>query len=336
MPECPRPEEVRLQINAGVRMLFGDEDPETMPVLARNSIVSNANVSVPPKPCHKKFASVLFVLSCCLLISSNAYAAVKVGGYYKKDGTYVQPHYRSSPNGTVRDNYSYKGNINPYTGEVGTHYYRDNPTSEYYTGGISTGYAPSIGTVNLPTNAELDYTGHGWVCRSGYYQAGAECQPVQLPANAELDFMGHGWVCRRGYYQAGSECRGVQLPENAELDFMGHDWVCRRGYYQAGAECQPVRLPANAELDFMGHGWVCRRGYYQAGAECEAVQLPPNAELDFMGHSWVCRRGYYQAGAECQPVQLPENAELDFMGHAWTCKYGYRSIGNGCEPIVEN
>ena len=43
-----------------------------------------------------------------------------VRGYTKKNGTYVQPHYRSSPNGTVLDNYSTKGNINPYTGKEGT------------------------------------------------------------------------------------------------------------------------------------------------------------------------------------------------------------------------
>jgi len=33
---------------------------------------------------------------------------------------YVQPHYQSSPNGTVNDNYSTQGNVNPYTGAYGT------------------------------------------------------------------------------------------------------------------------------------------------------------------------------------------------------------------------
>jgi hypothetical protein len=57
---------------------------------------------------------------------------VYVDGYTRKDGTYVQPYHRSSPNNTVRDNYSYEGNTNPYTGEEGHNYYRNNPTSEYY------------------------------------------------------------------------------------------------------------------------------------------------------------------------------------------------------------
>jgi hypothetical protein len=55
-----------------------------------------------------------------LMLSTTASAQVYVHGYTKKDGTYVAPHYRSSPNGTKLDNYSTKGNVNPYTGKVGT------------------------------------------------------------------------------------------------------------------------------------------------------------------------------------------------------------------------
>lgn len=56
--------------------------------------------------------------------SSRSYSSksgsVHVKGYTKKNGTYVAPHYRSSPNRTKADNWSHKGNVNPYTGEVGT------------------------------------------------------------------------------------------------------------------------------------------------------------------------------------------------------------------------
>lgn len=45
---------------------------------------------------------------------------VWVEGYYKADGTYVQGHYRSDPNSTTSDNYSTRGNQNPYTGQPGT------------------------------------------------------------------------------------------------------------------------------------------------------------------------------------------------------------------------
>ena len=55
-----------------------------------------------------------------MCLSSIAMADVHVRGHYRSNGTYVQPHYRSSPNGTTLDNYSTKGNVNPYTGQAGT------------------------------------------------------------------------------------------------------------------------------------------------------------------------------------------------------------------------
>ena len=43
-----------------------------------------------------------------------------VHGYTKKDGTHVAPSHATNPNSTRRDNYTHKGNINPYTGKEGT------------------------------------------------------------------------------------------------------------------------------------------------------------------------------------------------------------------------
>jgi hypothetical protein len=54
-------------------------------------------------------------------ISSTVEAATRVKGYYKPStGKYIAPHYRSSPNKYKIDNYSTKGNYNPYTGKKGT------------------------------------------------------------------------------------------------------------------------------------------------------------------------------------------------------------------------
>jgi hypothetical protein len=41
-------------------------------------------------------------------------------GYTTNRGTYVQPYVATNPNSTQRDNYSATGNVNPYTGAVGT------------------------------------------------------------------------------------------------------------------------------------------------------------------------------------------------------------------------
>jgi hypothetical protein len=49
-----------------------------------------------------------------------AQSSNSVGGYFKRDGTYVAPHYRTNPNQTRNDNWSTAPNVNPYTGRVGT------------------------------------------------------------------------------------------------------------------------------------------------------------------------------------------------------------------------
>ena len=61
----------------------------------------------------KIFLLILLLYNCFICFSQ-----VKVSGYYKKNGTYVEPYYRSSPDNSPYNNYSYPGNINPYTGKV--------------------------------------------------------------------------------------------------------------------------------------------------------------------------------------------------------------------------
>ena len=56
-----------------------------------------------------------------LLTPTFAHAkSVSTKGYVKKSGTYVAPSHKTSPNSTKTDNYSTKGNVNPYTGKQGT------------------------------------------------------------------------------------------------------------------------------------------------------------------------------------------------------------------------
>lgn len=54
-------------------------------------------------------------------------------GYTRKDGTYVQGHYKTSNNGTNHDNYSTRGNVNSYTGSYGSR--ARNYSSEAYNYG---------------------------------------------------------------------------------------------------------------------------------------------------------------------------------------------------------
>lgn len=64
--------------------------------------------------------TLFLILSFSLASVSNVNALQKVKGYTTKKGTYVAPHYKSSPNKSKVDNFSTKGNINPFTGKKGT------------------------------------------------------------------------------------------------------------------------------------------------------------------------------------------------------------------------
>jgi hypothetical protein len=76
----------------------------------------------------KKTLSLLILCLAVVFFSTELFAQrSSVRGYTRRDGTYVQPHYRSAPDGNVYNNWSTRGNVNPYTGQSG----RVNPESSY-------------------------------------------------------------------------------------------------------------------------------------------------------------------------------------------------------------
>jgi hypothetical protein len=102
-------------------------------------------------------------------------------------------------------------------------------------------------TVDVPTNATLDYTGHAWGCQHGYQRAGNECVVVHMPANAAIDYTGHAWECQRGYQRVGNECLVLNMPANAAIDYTGHAWECQQGYRRVGDACENMTaLPKTA------------------------------------------------------------------------------------------
>lgn len=71
----------------------------------------------------KYFGYIIVILVTVIFLFTNTpqvNAISRIRGYYKPSrGTYVMPHYRSSPNRSKFDNWSTKGNINPFTGKRG-------------------------------------------------------------------------------------------------------------------------------------------------------------------------------------------------------------------------
>ena len=70
--------------------------------------------------------AIIFIAACVLSVcakaksGSNSGGSHSVRGHTTKNGTYVAPSRATNPNSTKTDNYSNKGNVNPYTGKKGT------------------------------------------------------------------------------------------------------------------------------------------------------------------------------------------------------------------------
>jgi len=89
----------------------------------------------------------IFLILLILFVSFVTFGQdVYVGGYFKSNGTYVKPHYRTRPDNSFQNNYSSYGNTNPYTGEKG--YKRENSSGPSYgSSGPSYGSSgPSYGS----------------------------------------------------------------------------------------------------------------------------------------------------------------------------------------------
>lgn len=62
----------------------------------------------------------LIVAATLAVASFAAVAQTYVQPHVRRDGTYVEGHFRSAPDSNRLNNYSSQGNFNPYTGERGT------------------------------------------------------------------------------------------------------------------------------------------------------------------------------------------------------------------------
>lgn len=89
----------------------------------------------------KKLMIAVLALSVAAPVAAQNY----VRGHYRSDGTYVQPHYRSSPDSSRFNNWSTQGNVNPYNGRRGTvdPYGYQSRRSSYGNGGIYGSYGDS-------------------------------------------------------------------------------------------------------------------------------------------------------------------------------------------------
>ena len=91
-----------------------------------------------------KKRSIMLVMGLVVLISFLTISLAEAGwvrGYYRGDGTYVRPHYRTNPDGNPYNNYSFPGNYNPNTGKI-TPGNPDTYLNRYYNRSYQRPYKP--------------------------------------------------------------------------------------------------------------------------------------------------------------------------------------------------
>ena len=89
--------------------------------------------------------------------SASAQSTTTQSGYYKSNGTYVAPAIKTTPNGTNVDNYSTKGNSNPYTGTSGTKAADYTPAASNYGQGQTIQQGPKGGNYYINSNGNKTY-----------------------------------------------------------------------------------------------------------------------------------------------------------------------------------
>jgi len=170
----------------------------------------------------KTFVATSLLVASLIMGSTYAHADVYVRGYYRSDGTYVQPHYRSSPDGNPYNNYSFPGNLNPYTGKIAPgdpdtylkNYYGSGDSgssgSDTFSYSPPPSYAPppptsfpysSLLSSSCPLNSS-EKNGKCY-CNEGYENYGGSCISYNLSCQLQYGFSSHGdksyCYCNSGY-----------------------------------------------------------------------------------------------------------------------------------------
>lgn len=141
-------------------------------------------------------ASLAFVLFAAVAVAGGP---VSVKGYTRKDGTYVAPHKRSAPDGNFSNNWSTAGNVNPYTGKIGT---KVSPTANYGQPVDVSGHYRADGTYVQPHTRSApdgDPT-NNYSCKAPTAKSYAAPPATQPAATTPAAALG-GDVVVRGYYK---------------------------------------------------------------------------------------------------------------------------------------
>lgn len=253
-----------------------------------------------------KFVNVILSVVITLLVVplvSEARGAVHVNGYYRSNGTYVQPHYRSAPDGNPYNNWSYPGNTNPYTGEMAG----GNPDTylkNYYD--KSSGSSYSSPSYSLPSYSD---------------------QPPSVSVGSTHETVTGGYksygvlFCNIGYYENSGSC--MRVPDNG-LSYGGVTFYCNAGYSKSGDTCVKDIPTCMVNASYTNGGCYCNDGFSNFNNSC--IAYDSYCQLKF-GSDY-----YYLGGNSCtrRTPSCQSNATYNFAKEGCVCNEGFTSLNSSC------
>ncbi|HEU4583280.1 MAG TPA: hypothetical protein VFS67_33715 [Polyangiaceae bacterium] len=183
---------------------------------------------------------------------------MRVRGYVRKDGTYVAPHYRSAPDGNFWNNWSTRGNVNPYTGKPGTRTQPGPSGTRIPSGSPSHTPLPSYpgesnpalspgATTTAAQNLQSCVDGYSMLCKRELLtpERLRQVQVNDLRRNAQSCLDGYSMLCKRELLTP-EQLRQVQandLRRNLRSCLDGYSMLCKRQWLTP----EELRLVEGAE-----------------------------------------------------------------------------------------
>lgn len=170
---------------------------------------------------------------------------VWVDGYQREDGTHVEGHWRTAPDGDPTNNYSYPGNYNPNTGEI-------------------TGGRHLSRTSTRIVQKALHVLGHDPGPIDGIWgeQTKQAIRSFQRAQGLAVD--GIPGLMTPSKMREELESRNVQKFDGTRSNRISKE-------YDQTVHNRPSETPVappNASLSSFGSTWTCDRGYRRSGNQC--------------------------------------------------------------------
>ncbi len=284
----------------------------------------------------------LSIVGGLFLMVSDADAAVRVKGYFRKDGTYVQSYYRSNPDGNPYNNWSFPGNVNPYTGKVATgnpdtylnNYY--NNSGSIYTSLLSPSYSGSDAASILKTcgtNQYLSTYNNTCYCSDGYklnYSTN-QCELVTCGLNQTR--YGTSCYCNDGYKLNYSTNQCDLVICGANQTRYGVSCYCNDGYKMNYSTKQCELVVCSTNQTRYGINCYCNDGYKMnySTNQCELVVCGTNQTR--YGVNCYCNNGYKMNYSTNQCERVVCGVNQTRYGINCYCNNGYKMnySTNQCE-----